>query len=112
MAVVNGDGTQTTPGVVGQEPVVIINALIEVITEFVRNLVLLLVGFSVVAWSNEQIALVMAVVGSFLGAVKVIANIVFVRPRTTPVANPTLPSGTVVNVQAAPDGTGGGQAQV
>lgn len=106
------NGNLNTPGIVGQEPVVIINSLIEVVTELIRNSVLLLVGFSIVAWSNEQIALVMAVVGSFLGAVKVIASILFIRPRTTPVENPTVPAGTIVNVQAAPDGTGGGQTQV
>lgn len=102
MAVVNGDGTQTTPGIVGQEPVVIINALTEVLTELIRNTVLLLVGFSIVVWSDTQIALVMAVVGSFLAAIKVVANVIFVRPRTTPVANPTVPSGTVVNVEGGP----------
>ena len=112
MAVNNGNGGTTTPGIVGQEPVVVINTLVEVITELIRNSVLLLVGFSVVVWSDTQIALVMAVVGSFLGAVKVIANVVLVRPKTTPLANPTVPSGTIVNVQAAPDGTGGGQTQV
>jgi len=99
---VNNNGVVTTPGIVGQEPVVVINAIIEVITELIRNVVLLLVGFSVVAWSNEQIALVMAVVGSFLAAVKVIANVIFVRPKTTPVENPTVPQGTVVNVQGGP----------
>jgi hypothetical protein len=45
MVVQNPNGTTTTPGIVGQEPVVIINAMIEVIKELIRNAVLLFVGF-------------------------------------------------------------------
>jgi hypothetical protein len=112
LVIQNPNGTTTTPGIVGQEPVVIINAMIEVITELIRNAVLLFVGFSIVDWSDVQIALIMAVVGSFLAAIKVIANIVFVRPQTTPVANPTVPQGTIVNVQPDSSGAGGGTVQV
>lgn len=74
-----------------REPTAIITAIGVFLSAITKAAVLL----DLVDWDAEQLAGISLVIDSGL----VVIGAIFIRERVTPVASPSLPSGTTVNVQ-------------